>query len=108
MTIPKLTNEQRRENLEKAMKLRQERAEIRRKLHDGTMTVNDVIAAAHDGNQAASGMRVKQLINALPGYGLKRAQALMAQVDIADNRRVGGLGVAQIKALVSKFDGAAQ
>lgn len=107
MAIPEITNEQRRENLAKAMRLRQERAELRRELRAGLLSVGDVIDIADQGNRAASGMRVKQMINALPGYGLKRTQELMRKIDIADNRRVGGLGVAQIRALVEKLDGAA-
>lgn len=106
--IPELTTEQRRANLEKAMELRQERADIRRKLGDGTYSVNDVLRLAEAGDQAASGMRAKQLINALPGYGLRRAQSLMKQIGIADSKRVGGLGWKQRAALVAKLDGGAK
>lgn len=106
--IPELTTEQRRANLEKAMELRKVRAEIRRKLGDGTCSVDDVLWLAESGDQAASGMRVKQLINALPGYGLRRAQSLMKQIGIADSKRVGGLGWKQRAALVAKLDGGAK
>lgn len=41
MTIPELTEEQRKANLEKAMKMRKERADIRAKLANGTYTVAD-------------------------------------------------------------------
>lgn len=105
MAIPELTTEQRRENLAKAMKLRQERAELRSSLREGTMSVDVVILLASQGDSAAAGMRVKQMVNALPGYGLKRTQELMKKIGIADNKRVGGLGVKQQRALIAKLDG---
>lgn len=105
MTAPELTKEQRQANLEKAMKLRKERAALRAELNSGLMTVTDVINLAERGDAAAKGMRVKQVINALPGYGFKRTQALMKQLKIAENKRVGGLGVNQAQALIEKLDG---
>lgn len=104
--IPELTTEQRRENLAKAMELRKQRAELRAELGNGMLSVGDVISIADRGDKAAAGMRVKQMISALPGYGLKRTQDLMRKIGIADNKRVGGLGVAQIRVLVEKLDGA--
>lgn len=57
--IPELTEEQRKANLEKAMKMRKERADIRAKLANGTYTVADVIYFADSHDKAAAGMRVK-------------------------------------------------
>lgn len=105
MTAPELTKEQRQANLEKAMKLRKERTALRAELNSGVMTVTDVINLAERGDKAAKGMRVKQVINALPGYGFKRTQALMKSLKIAENKRVGGLGVNQAQALIEKLDG---
>lgn len=50
-------------------------------------------------------MRVKQVINALPGYGFKRTQALMKSLKIAENKRVGGLGVNQAKRSLKSWTG---
>ena len=108
MAIPELTTEQRRENLAKAMELRKQRAELRAELGNGMLSVGDLIAIADRGDKAAGGMRVKQMISALPGYGLKRTQEIMRKIGIADNKRVGGLGVAQIRALMEKLDGVEQ
>lgn len=105
--IPELTAEQRKANLDKAMKMRKERADIRAKLANGTYTVSDVIYFADSHDKAAAGMRVKQMINALPGYGFKKTQALMHALSIADSKRVGGLGVKQAHALIEKLDGVA-
>ena len=106
MTAPELTTEQRKANLEKAMKMRKERADIRAKLANGTYSVEDVIYFADSQDQAAAGMRVKQMINALPGFGFKRTQQIMATLGIAENKRVGGLGHKQAKALIARLDGA--
>ena len=93
--IPELTTEQRMANLEKAMILRKERAEIRRALSEGRTNVLEVISLARGGHAVYAGMRVRQLINAMPDYGFKRTQALMEEIGIAENKRVGGLGEKQ-------------
>lgn len=108
MTAPELTKEQRQANLEKAMKLRKERADIRAKLANGIYDAATVIKRALEGEQAYAGMRVKQLINAMPGYGLKRTQQAMAQIGIAENKRVGGLGSVQAAKLIMRLDGGKQ
>lgn len=105
--IPELTTEQRKENLAKAMEMRQRRAKIRAKLGDGTYSAAKIVRRAFDGDKAYAGMRVKKLINAMPGYGFKRTQALMRELGISESRRVGGLGTNQAKALIAKLDGEA-
>lgn len=105
MTAPELTKEQRLENLEKAKRMRNARAKIREKLADGTYSVADVIGFASDADHAAYGMRVKQMINALPGYGFSRTQQTMSSLGIAENKRIGGLGRKQAQALIAKLDG---
>lgn len=105
MTAPELTKEQRQANLEKAMEMRKKRAEIRAKLANGVYTAAIVIRRGLEGEQAYAGMRVKQLINAMPGYGLKRTQQAMAQIGIAENKRVGGLGPVQAANLIMRLDG---
>lgn len=75
--VPELTKEQRIANLEKAKQMRKERTELRSQLASGVLTVCDLINLAGRGDKAASGMRVKQMISALPGYGFKKTQALL-------------------------------
>lgn len=106
--VPELTEEQRKANLEKAMKLRKERAEIRDRISRGVYTAATVVKRALEGEQAYAGMRVKQLVNAFPGYGFKRTQALMRELGIAENKRVGGLGSVQAANLIMKLDGVEQ
>ena len=105
MTAPELTKEQRQANLEKAMEMRKKRTEIRAKLANGTYDAATVVRRGLEGEQAYAGMRVKQLINAMPGYGFKRTQQIMAQIGISDNKRVGGLGRVQAAKLIMRLDG---
>ena len=105
--LTNFTKEERIANLEKAMQMCKERAELRSQLASGVLTVSDLINLAERGDKAASGMRVKQMISALPGYGFKKTQALMHALSIADSKRVGGLGVNQAHALIEKLDGVA-
>lgn len=103
--IPNLTTEQRREYLEKASKVRKERAIIRKDLKIGLMTLEQVFKLSDADCQAAANMRVKQVINAMPGYGFSKTQQLMKHLSIADGRRVKGLGDRQRQALMEVFGG---
>lgn len=103
--IPELTTEQRQANLEKAMRMRKERADLRNQLKSGVLSACDLIDLAERGDKAASGMRVKQMISAMPGYGFRKTQDLMHKLHIAESKRVGGLGVKQAQALIAKLDG---
>lgn len=98
--IPNLTTEQRRAYLEKASKVRRERAIVRNDLKSGLMTFGQVLKLADADCQAVSNMRVKQVINSMPGYGHAKTQQLMRDLQIADGRRIKGLGVRQRAALL--------
>lgn len=97
MTLPELTEEQRRESIKKAIEVNKERAEIKRRLKDGSLTLTEVIA---DKSIAAQGIKVYQAIKAMPGYGPKRASRLMKEIGIAESRRIRGLGSAQARKLL--------
>lgn len=49
----------------------------------------------------ASRLRVRQLIQAVPGYGPVRAQRLLTEAKVHPKRRVGGLGARQLECLVA-------
>ncbi len=51
-------------------------------------------------------MRVSALLEALPGVGKVRARQIMERLQIADTRRVRGLGVNQVAALEREFPAA--
>lgn len=104
--LPKLTTDQRRANLDKAATIRKERAIIRNDLKHSLMTFEQVLKLADAGCHAAANLRVKQAINAMPGYSFSKTQQLMKQLHIAESRRIKGLGVNQRAALVDVFGGA--
>lgn len=99
--VPKLTTKQRRAALDKGMQIRLERAEYKRKLKDGSMTVEQFFKLADSGYQAAYGMRVYSLLTSLPWYGEVRSRQLMNELRIAQGRKVKGLGTTQRARLLS-------
>jgi hypothetical protein len=102
MALPIMTAEQRAEGLEKAKEVRGRRSEVKRLLKQGTMTLPDVLGNAAD-DEALAKMRVSELIQAMPGVGKTRAAQIMGRLEIAENRRVRGLGTNQRVALEAEF-----
>ncbi len=100
--LPELTAEQRKEALEKAAKVRKERAEIKKSLKEGKLKVSDILAKAKD-NDIFAKMTVKSVIESLPGVGKMRAAKIMEEIGISETRRIKGLGSKQIEALKKKF-----
>lgn len=103
--VPILTEEERRQNLDKALKARRERAEVKTKLASGEMSVDDVFKLADDGNEAILRMPVESLIRSLPGYALSRTQKLMKRLRIAQTRRIRGLSKRQRNELLKALGG---
>lgn len=95
--LPELTAEQRKAALEKAAKVRKERAEIKKKLKAGQLTVGDILKRADD--EIYGKMTVKSVIESVPGVGKLRAAKIMEEIGISPSRRVKGLGPKQISAL---------
>ena len=103
--VPILTEEARRQNLDKALKARRERAEVKTKLASGEMSVDDVFRLANDGNEAILRMSIESLIRSLPDYALSRAQKLMKRLRIAQSRRIQGLSKRQRNELLKALGG---
>ena len=97
-TPPPLSPEQRAAALAKAAEARRVRAELREALRVGDATLADVLARAEE--DIVGGMKVKAVLTALPGLGKVKSYRLMARLEIAENRRVRGLGSQQRKALL--------
>ncbi len=101
MPVPSLTEDQRLAALAKASAIRKERSELRGALRAGTTSLHDVLGSS---DEVVTRMRVSALLDALPGVGKTRAAQIMKRLDIAANRRVGGLGVHQRRALIAEFE----
>ena len=99
---PQLTDEQRKQALLKAAISRKRRAEIKFKMKNGEIAIDDILLLAKT-EDAIAKMRVKDLLESLSGVGKVRAQSLMERLSISPSRRIQGLGRLQIKQLREEF-----
>lgn len=97
MALPQLTDEQRKEALEKAAQARHERAELREKIKSGKVTLEEVLDSD---DPIANRMKVSALIESLPGYGKAKAAKITDELGISASRRVKGLGARQREQLI--------
>lgn len=97
MALPQLTDEQRKEALEKAAQARHERAELREKIKSGKVILEEVLDSD---DPIANRMKVSALIESLPGYGKAKAAKIMDELGISASRRVKGLGARQREQLI--------
>ena len=98
MALPELTDEQRKQALEKAAAARHARAELREDIKSGKMTVADVLDSE---DPIAARLKVSALIESLPGYGKAKAAKIMNELGISATRRVKGLGARQREQLLA-------
>ena len=101
MAIPQLSDAERKAALEKAKAARIKRAEIREKLKDGKLTLKQVIDMKDD--PVVGRMKVSTLIETLPGYGKAKSVKIMNELQIAESRRLRGLGERQQAALLERL-----
>ena len=101
MAIPQLSPEARQAALEKAKAARIKRAEIREELKTGKLTLQQVIDMKED--PIVGRMKVSTLIETLPGYGKAKAEKIMRELQIAESRRLRGLGERQQAALLERL-----
>ena len=102
MPLPQMTEEQRAEALKKAAETRKARSEYRAKLKAGEITAKEALAQRDD--PIVGKIKVAQFIQSFPGWGKARAEKLMAEIGIPDNRRVAGLGDNQAAKLAEALD----
>ena len=97
MALPQLSDEQRKAALEKAAAARHARAELRDKIKNGQITLEEVLDSD---DPIAARMKVSALIESLPGYGKAKASKIMDELGISATRRVKGLGARQREQLL--------
>ena len=97
MALPQLTDEQRKQALEKAAAARHARAELREQIKKSLESV------LNSDDPIASRMKVSTLIESLPGYGKAKAAKIMEELGISATRRVQGLGVRQREQLLEQL-----
>lgn len=94
--VPILTDDVRKAAAKKAIEYRQRRAEIRKQLKEGELSIADVLEMD---DEIIKRMPVRLILSSLPSVGKVKAQKIMDELGIAYSRRVGGLGIHQRKAL---------
>jgi len=98
---PPLTEEQRRQALEKAAIARRKRAELKEQLKSGRITFRELLGRT--GDDIVGKMKVSTVLESLPGVGRVRARKIMEKLDISDSRRMRGLGGKQKENLLEEF-----
>ncbi len=101
MAVPELTPEERQQALEKAKAARTKRAKVREDLKSGAISLKDVLDMKDD--PVIGRMKAFTLIETLPGYGEAKASKIMAEIGIAESRRLKGLGERQRAALLERL-----
>ena len=101
MAIPQLTPAERQAALEKAKAARIKRAQIREDLKTGKISLKQVLGMKDD--PVVGRMKVSTLIETLPGYGKAKAEKVMKELQIAESRRLRGLGERQQTALLERL-----
>jgi len=101
MPLPVLTEEQRKQALEKAAVARKKRAELKGQLKSGKITLKDMLFRQDD--DTIGKMKVSTVLESLPGVGKVRARKIMERLDISASRRVRGLGAKQRESLLGEF-----
>lgn len=99
---PKLTFEERRAALYKAAEHRKMRAKFKEEIRVGKRSWVDALLSSEIAIQK---MRVKELIESIPGFGSVRAIAILDRANISHTRRVQGLGATQRENLKRELKG---
>jgi len=97
-----LTDEQRKQALAKAAEARKARAELKEKLKRGDTNLKEVLDQAQT-DEIIGKTKVSALLEALPKVGKVKAKEIMEQLEIAQTRRLRGLGDRQRRALLERF-----
>lgn len=100
MALRQLSTEERAQARAKALRARQERAEVKSAFAAGEVSLGEVLDRA-DRDPAIGRLRTVDLLQALPGVGAVRATAVMASCEISPARRLKGLGRRQREALIA-------
>ncbi|MGV9885041.1 integration host factor, actinobacterial type [Streptomyces sp. NPDC003006] len=100
MALPPLTPSQRAEALEKAKAVRKERGDLMAALKAGTLPLTDLLARQ---DTVVGKIRVRRVLESLPGIGAVRAGQLLTDLGISESRRVQGLGANQRVRLLALF-----
>src|SRR5207302_7848725 len=92
---PPLSEDQRRQALAKAAEARRQRAALKDQLRSGEATLKDLLDRTDD--EIVGKLKVSDVLQTMRGVGKVRARKIMTRLDIAESRRMRGLGAKQIE-----------
>ncbi len=95
--LPKRSADQRREALAQANQVRNARAQLKRDLKGGRVSIIELIA---DPPPYLASAKVRGLLRALPGFGPAKATRLMERCQVSPVKSVGGLSERQRARLI--------
>lgn len=96
------TVEQRREALLWANQVRVRRAEIKQEMRLGEVSATSVLLGVED---ETSNWKVRELLLAVPKWGVRKADRALEDGRISDSKTCGGLSVRQRAELLAYLDG---
>lgn len=102
MALPTLTPEQRDAALEKAARVRKERATVKSRLKTGVLKLPDALDRA-DIDPVIGKMKAAAFLACLPGVGPATVDSIMTELEISPRRTVHGIGIRQRRALLAHF-----
>ena len=94
--------DRRKEALAKAAEARKARAELKAELKRGGTNLKEVLDKAET-DEIIGKTKVAALLEALPKVGKVKAREIMEDLEIAQTRRLRGLGERQRRALLDRF-----
>ncbi len=101
MALPQLTDAERKAALQKAVETRQKRAQIKKQIKAGQLSLTKVLNDTS--NPIVAKMKISALLKSLPGVGKVRAEKLMTKIGIDESRRIQGLGSKQRESLLEEL-----
>lgn len=103
MTIPVLTEQQLSSARSAATEARRRRADFKNQVKSGELSFATALDIAESDDVLAH-IRVVDLLKSMRGIGDKRALEVMQRMEIAQNRRIRGLGCHQVSGLKAEFN----
>ncbi|MGP3951204.1 integration host factor, actinobacterial type [Streptomyces sp. 7N604] len=100
MSLPALSADDRAKALQKAIAVRQQRAELLASVKSGRLSLPEFLTLQ---DPVAGKTPVRRLLEALPSIGRVRAEQIMKEIGVPDGRRVQGLGSRQRRLLIERF-----
>lgn len=100
---PALDDDARARGRQRALEARRRRADIKARLAAGG-SIREVLDLREE-DPAVARMRARDLVEACPGIGSARATRILTECQIAESRRLRGLGEHQVAALINAIEG---